>query len=139
MKKLFQIMLAIVALVTMAMFACSCSPSSITSVIKDNTSKLQTPDGIYLDDDNVLRWNSVPNAASYIVTIEEKDYKRSTVACNLKKILKTNGTYEVFVKAKSNTVNVFDSDYSEGVTIKFTGAKEDTGDQTNRIKAFRRI
>lgn len=136
MKKLFQIMLAIVAIVTMAMFACSCSPSSITSALNDYTGKLQTPEGIYLDEDNVLRWNSVPNAASYIVTIEEKDYERSTVACDLKKILKTNGTYEVFVKAKSDKINISDSDYSEGVTIKFTGAKADEGDKQTETKLF---
>ncbi len=136
MKKLFQIMLAIVAIVTMAMFACSCSPSSITSALNDYTGKLQTPEGIYLDEDNVLRWNSVPNAASYIVTIEEKDYERSTVACDLKKILKTNGTYEVFVKAKSDKINISDSDYSEGVTIKFTGAKADEGDEQTETKLF---
>ena len=136
MKKLFQIMLAIVAVITMAMFACSCSPSSITSALNDYTGKLQTPDGVYLDEDNVLRWNSVPNAASYIVTIEEKDYERSTVACDLKKILKTNGTYEVFVKAKSDKINISDSDYSEGVTIKFTGAKADEGDEQTETKLF---
>lgn len=136
MKKLFQIMLAIVAIVTMAMVACSCSPSSITSALNDYTGKLQTPEGIYLDEDNVLRWNSVPNAASYIVTIEEKDYERSTVACDLKKILKTNGTYEVFVKAKSDKINISDSDYSEGVTIKFTGAKADEGDEQTETKLF---
>lgn len=136
MKKLFQIMLAIVAIVTMAMFACSCSPSSITSALNDYTGKLQTPEGIYLDEDNVLRWNSVPNAASYMVTIEEKDYERSTVACDLKKILKTNGTYEVFVKAKSDKINISDSDYSEGVTIKFTGAKADEGDDQTETKLF---
>ena len=136
MKKLFQIMLAIVAIVTTAMFACSCSPSSITSALNDYTGKLQTPEGIYLDEDNVLRWNSVPNAASYIVTIEEKDYERSTVACDLKKILKTNGTYEVFVKAKSDKINISDSDYSEGVTIKFTGAKADEGDEQTETKLF---
>lgn len=136
MKKLFQIMLVIVAIVTMAMFACSCSPSSITSALNDYTGKLQTPEGIYLDEDNVLRWNSVPNAASYIVTIEEKDYERSTVACDLKKILKTNGTYEVFVKAKSDKINISDSDYSEGVTIKFTGAKADEGDKQTETKLF---
>ena len=120
----------------MAMFACSCSPSSITSALNDYTGKLQTPDGVYLDEDNVLRWNSVPNAASYIVTIEEKDYERSTVACDLKKILKTNGTYEVFVKAKSDKINISDSDYSEGVTIKFTGAKADEGDKQTETKLF---
>lgn len=136
MKKLFQIMLAIVAIVTMAMFACSCSSSSITSALNDYTGKLQTPEGIYLDEDNVLRWNSVPNAASYIVTIEEKDYERSTVACDLKKILKTNGTYEVFVKAKSDKINISDSDYSEGVTIMFTGAKADEGDEQTETKLF---
>ena len=129
-------MLVIVAIVTMAMFACSCSPSSITSALNDYTGKLQTPEGIYLDEDNVLRWNSVPNAASYIVTIEEKDYERSTVACDLKKILKTNGTYEVFVKAKSDKINISDSDYSEGVTIKFTGAKADEGDEQTETKLF---
>lgn len=136
MKKLIQIMLAIVAVVTMAMFACSCSPSSITSALNDYTGKLQAPEGIYLDEDNVLRWNSVPNAASYIVTIEEKDYERSTVACDLKKILKTNGTYEVFVKAKSDKINISDSDYSEGVTIEFTGAKADEGDKQTETKLF---
>lgn len=136
MKKLFQIMLAIVAIVTTAIFACSCSPSSITSALNDYTGKLQTPEGIYLDEDNVLRWNSVPNAASYIVTIEEKDYERSTVACDLKKILKTNGTYEVFVKAKSDKINISDSDYSEGVTIKFTGAKADEEDKQTETKLF---
>lgn len=135
MKKLIQIMLAIVAIVTMAMFACSCSPDSLTSAIDNYTGKLDTPDGIYLDEDNVLRWNSVPNAAFYIVTIEEKDYERSTVACDLKKILKTNGTYEVFVKAKSNKINISDSDYSKGV-INFTGAKEDAGNQTTETKLF---
>lgn len=136
MKKTVQFILAVAVIVAMAMFACSCSPSSITSAIMDNTSKLQTPDGIYLDEDNVLRWTSVPNASSYIVTIEEKDYERSTVECDLKKILKSNGSYEVFVKAKSNTVNIFDSDYSEGVTVKFTGAKDADQNKKTETKLF---
>lgn len=99
----------------------ACTPDDINAVIKDNTSKLSTPDGIYLDEDNVLRWNSVTNASSYVITIDEKDYERTTLACDLKKILKTNGTYEVFIRAKSNVATITDSDVSEGVKVNYTG------------------
>lgn len=133
-KKKLQFLLAVVA---MALFACACTPDKISSAIKDNTNKLPTPDGIYLDDDNVLRWNSVPNASSYVISIAGKEYERAVIACDLKTILKVNGSYEVFVKAKSNVLNIQDSDYSEGVTVKFTGGKDSSDEQYTETKIFK--
>ena len=83
--------------------------------------KLNIPTNIRLDEDNVLRWNSVDNASSYIIVIDELEYERNVLACDLKKILSKNGTYEVYVKAKSNNPNLADSDYSDPVRIQYTG------------------
>ena len=117
----------------------SCSAKDFQDIIDKNTGKLNPPTGIYLDDDNVLRWDSVANASSYIVNIEEKEYTRTTVACDLKKILNKNGDYQVFVKAVSNKTGISDSDYSAGVTVHYTGASDEVEKETRLFGQFEDI
>ncbi len=117
----------------------SCSAKDVQDIIDKNTGKLNPPTGIYLDYDNVLRWDSVANASSYIVNIDEKEYTRTTVACDLKKILNTNGDYQVFVKAVSNKTGISDSDYSAGVTVHYTGASDEVEKETRLFGQFEDI
>ena len=133
MKKALRFLVVIGLILSMMTPLLSCSSDDVQDLIDKNTGKLNTPTGIYLDSDNVLRWNSVDNASHYIVNIDEKEYTRSTVACDLKKILTVNGDYEVYVKATSDRTGIADSDYSEPVIIHYTGASDDTSDKETKL------
>ena len=109
------------------MLVFSCSAKDINDVISTNTSKLATPTGIYLDDENVLRWNAVENADYYNVSINNKDYPNIQVPrLDLNEILTTAGTYEVYVKALSNKTTISNSEQSIAVSIQFTPKTQST-------------
>lgn len=80
---------------------------------EDTNVKLAVPTNIRVDETNVLRWNSVDNASSYIIVIDEQEYERNVLACDLTKILKYNGRYEIYIKAKTNDSTKVDGDFSE--------------------------
>lgn len=111
MKKMVQFILAVAVIVAMAMFACSCSSSSITSAIMDNTSKLQTPDGTYLDEDKFDLPESIEN-------YKTKGYKR--IKIQLKVALKEVDNCYQYFKLYNNCVIIKSTKASHGGSAKNT-------------------
>jgi len=61
--------------------------------------------------DNTVNWNSVPNAASYVVKIDTQEY--SVIGLNYTIVLSADKTVVIMLKAKSNDVLYTDSDWTE--------------------------
>lgn len=96
---------------------CLCMLFSMTACT--DTSKIETPSGFSLDENNYLRWNVVPGAKNYELSLDGNG--ESSV-----KTLKTNGysldllaegDYVIKVKAKSGG-SIQDSNWSENVYFK---------------------
>ena len=103
-KKIISFVIAL-ALCTLSVFAAACSQI-----------QLDTPAGVLVDDELILRWDEVENARSYIVYIEQDDGTSSEenirrAQYSLNEL--TEGDYEIRVRAVSGLSGYSDSQWSE--------------------------
>ena len=119
-KKFLAVVIATLAL-AMVLASTACNPADIQTIIDNNMSKLSTPTNITLDDDDILRWDAVSNAASYTVNIAGVTYSTDVPSFDVKSVLTKNGNYEVYVKAKSNQSTISDSDLSSVYKFQYNG------------------
>ena len=115
----------VVVLILSLMTACNIGSDGNGGIVvspNENTlTKLSTPVNIYVDDNMVLRWNTVDNAESYLVIIEESEYSRTTPACDLKKIITKNGVYNIYIKAISGNSLIKNSELSPVFIYEYNG------------------
>ena len=104
-----------------------------TTTTIDGTTKLLPPTGLYVDDQAVLRWTSVDNASYYVINISGDEYQRSTIACDLKKILSQDGTYIIKIKALSNKTTLTESEWSEAIIYNFNDGLKTKGSETSGL------
>ena len=112
MKKLIQIMLAIVAIVTMAIGLTACQ-------IPTPKEQLATPTGLRIDSGN-LCWNPVEHALQYTVSIDGAEYYCSDYKYSLDGV--KDGEHVFNVKANGDGVLYNSSSFSAELRVELEGS-----------------
>lgn len=100
----------------MPLFFCGCG--DIAEQQPDNVIKLSTPTNLCWED-NLIQWDPVYNASSYIVSINDKEYESFINSATL--IVEEHVyNYNIKVKARTNNKNYEDSEYSSPFYINLT-------------------
>lgn len=78
---------------------------------------LDAPKNVYLDEEEILRWDKVDNATSYVVSVNNKLLETNENSMDLFEILNEYKTYTIGLYAKSNEKKYLESD---NVYLKYT-------------------
>lgn len=78
---------------------------------------LDAPKNVYLDEEEILRWDKVDNATSYVVSVNNELLETSENSMDLFEILNEYKTYTIGLYAKSSEKKYLESD---NVYIKYT-------------------
>ncbi len=122
MKKLFQIMLAIVAIVTMAIGLTACGISvddSNEPKVDPNPKQLATPTGLRIDSGN-LCWNPVEYASKYTVSIDGAEYYCTDYKYSLEGV--KDGEHVFNVKANGDGILYTSSAFSAELRVELEGS-----------------
>ena len=123
-KKIISFLtLAVIAIVSLFV-ASACSVGDVQKIIDDNkptVTKLSYPTNIFIDDDSIIRWDTVENSGSYNIIIDNVSYSSQTPSFDVKKINIENGKHEVYLKAIASTSSYSDSELSPVFKFEYTG------------------
>lgn len=119
MKKLFQIMLAIVAIVTMAIGLTACGIVKGDGTLGVKATQLATPTGLRIDGGN-LCWNPVEYASQYTVSIDGAEYYCNDYKYSLEGV--KDGEHVFNVKANGDGVLYTSSAFSAELRVELEGS-----------------
>ena len=119
MKKLFQIMLAIVAIVTMAIGLTACGIVKGDGTLGVKATQLATPTGLRIDGGN-LCWNPVEYASQYTVSIDGAEYYCTDYKYSLEGV--KDGEHVFNVKANGDGVLYTSSAFSAELRVELEGS-----------------
>lgn len=119
MKKLFQIMLAIVAVVTMAIGLMACGIVKGDGTLGVKATQLATPTGLRIEGGN-LCWNPVEYASQYTVSIDGAEYYCSDYKYSLDGV--KDGEHVFNVKTNGDGVLYTSSAFSAELRVELEGS-----------------
>lgn len=119
MKKLFQIMLAIVAIVTMAIGLMACGIVKGDGTLGVKATQLATPTGLRIEGGN-LCWNPVEYASQYTVSIDGAEYYCTDYKYSLDGV--KDGEHVFNVKANGDGVLYTSSAFSAELRVELEGS-----------------
>ena len=119
MKQLFQIMLAIVAVVTMAIGLTACGIVKGDGTLGVKATQLATPTGLRIEGGN-LCWNPVEYASQYTVSIDGAEYYCSDYKYSLDGV--KDGEHVFNVKANGDGVLYTSSAFSAELRVELEGS-----------------
>lgn len=119
MKKLFQIMLAIVAVITMAIGLTACGIVKGDGTLGVKATQLATPTGLRIDGGN-LCWNPVEYASQYTVSIDGAEYYCTDYKYSLEGV--KDGEHVFNVKANGDGVLYTSSAFSAELRVELEGS-----------------
>lgn len=119
MKKLFQIMLAIVAVVTMAFGLTACGIVKGDGTLGVKATQLATPTGLRIEGGN-LCWNPVEYASQYTVSIDGAEYYCTDYKYSLDGV--KDGEHVFNVKANGDGVLYTSSAFSAELRVELEGS-----------------
>ena len=119
MKKLFQIMLAIVAVVTMAIGLTACGIVKGDGTLGVKATQLATPTGLRIEGGN-LCWNPVEYASQYTVSIDGAEYYCSDYKYSLDGV--KDGEHVFNVKTNGDGVLYTSSAFSAELRVELEGS-----------------
>ena len=110
MKKRITIMLVLLCIA-----ACFCSFAACKN---DEPTTLSPPTGLKVNDEEILTWDKVDGASSYLVEIDDKSYETKTNSLDILTYTVGYKTYEIRVTAYGDLDNYLDSKPSQ--VLKYT-------------------
>lgn len=113
MKKIIQILLVLSSIIAISMFFGCEMPTPSVEIEKEI---LSTPTNLVINDYDILTWDSVQYASSYVINIktsvEEKEYISDVNRLDLLEITNVPERYKITVKARSDSDRYEESSFS---------------------------